>query len=59
MSPLESGAELCRVLLCALTLKPVRLHILQGFFLADAHTLGLSIAKITFVRKTEVMSKGH
>jgi hypothetical protein len=59
MSPLESGAELCRVLLCALTLKPVRLHILQGFFLADAHTLGFPVAKLTFVRKTEVVGKGH
>jgi hypothetical protein len=56
---LESAAEPGRFLLCALTLELVRLNILQGFFLADAHTLWLSVAKLAFVRKTEVMSKGH
>jgi hypothetical protein len=55
----ESAAEPGSFPLCALTLKPVKLHILQGFWLADLHALWLSIAKLTFVRKAEVLSKGH
>ena len=59
MPSLESAAEYGACLLRALTLKSVRFHILQRFFLADPYALWISVAKVTFVRKTEVMGKGH
>jgi hypothetical protein len=59
MPPPESGTEPGGFLLCALPLKQVKLHILQGFWLANPHALWLSVAKLTFVRKTEIVSKGH
>ena len=59
MPSLKCTAEPGSFLLCAVTLELVRLDILQRLFLADSHALWLSVAKLTFVRKTEVMGKCH